>query len=377
MHLPPRSLVPLGIVSCFCLLLSAKLSLAQNVEKADAGRPVAFATADGVQISGTFYPPGKRDACVLLLHPIGKGEHSRSAGWDALAQSLNKQGYAVLSFDFRGHGKSTEVEPKRFWSVPSNAAQVRQKKGAPDEISFEDFKPSYFPILVNDIAAAKSFLDRQNDQGNCNTSALILIGAESGGALGSIWLNSEFYRYKFLPAAFPQFRWPYFAEDPEGKGTIAAVFLSISPQLGDKGRPISLEKVLAVPGKANAVPMAFLYGEGDKGGKELAKRLETFLKGKQQFTGAVAVPGAEGAKGRKLLAASLGTDEAIAKYLDNVLEKKVPERINRNFLKSQYAWGVPIRFPGQMPQPIWAQAKSAESLTINFNAYDRFIIYAR
>jgi hypothetical protein len=377
MSLLSRCVLLLGGLGILPLLLPTQSCRAQNAGKAAEGTPVAFATADGVQLSGTFYPPGgKRDAVVLLLHPIGKGEDSHKTGWDSLAQSLNKQGYAVLSFDFRGHGKSTEVDRKKFWSVPVNQAHVKGNKASPDEIKFEDFKPTYYPMLVNDIAAAKSFLDRQNDQGRCNTSALILIGAESGAALGSVWLNSEFYRYKFFPPSFPQFPIPRFAEEPEGKGTIAAVFLSVSPLMGEKARPLSLEKVLTIPGKLNGVPIAFLYGEGDKAGKALAKNLEFSVKGKQTFTGAVEVKGAEGAKGRKLLAASLGTDTAIIGYLDNVLEKKLPERINRNYLKSQYAWGVPPQFPNRPPQ-IYAPAKSMEGLTTNFNTYDRFIFWAR
>jgi hypothetical protein len=111
--------------------------------------------------------------------------------------------------------------------------------------------------------------------------------------------------------------------------------------------------------------MAFLYGQGDNGGGTQAKQLEALLKGRQQLTGAVEVPGAAGQKGRKLLQPSLGTDAAIAGYLDNVLEKKIPERINRNYLKSQYAWGVPTR----LRPNIWQLAKGPNDLTTNFNTY--------
>ena len=54
------------------------------------------------------------------------------------------------------------------------------------------------PVLINDIAAVKCFLDRKNDTGACNTSSTILLGAETGATLGAIWLNAEWRRYKVV-----------------------------------------------------------------------------------------------------------------------------------------------------------------------------------
>ena len=53
-------------------------------------------------------------------------------------------------------------------------------------VEFKDFKTNagYFPYLINDIAAAKVFLDRKNDEGKCNTHHLVLVG-ETGAALGA------------------------------------------------------------------------------------------------------------------------------------------------------------------------------------------------
>jgi len=66
---------------------------------------VGFNTFDGVKIEGTFYPSSKgtKAYTVLLLHDFDKnGGSSRTNEWDALATSLQKAEYAVLSFDFRG-----------------------------------------------------------------------------------------------------------------------------------------------------------------------------------------------------------------------------------------------------------------------------------
>ena len=114
---------------------------------------------------------GPRDAgeTVLLLH--GYGEDCKSAGWISLAKALNEKGYAVLRFDFRGHGDSKAVEPGMpnanpmlavpgFWDQAENRTGIRGVKGRPTEIDAKHFTPGYHRILANDIAAAKAFLDK-------------------------------------------------------------------------------------------------------------------------------------------------------------------------------------------------------------------------
>ena len=79
-------------------------------EKTGDFERVRFDTVDQVELHGTFYPStkGKRASCVLLLHALGKD--SQQEGWDKLAKELQSKGYAVLAFDFRGHGKSDRVD---------------------------------------------------------------------------------------------------------------------------------------------------------------------------------------------------------------------------------------------------------------------------
>ena len=140
---------------------------------------VKFDTVDQVQLQGTFYPSpqDRKGTTVLFLHKIGS--HSQKDNWDKLAETLQAAGCAVLSFDFRGHGESVSVAPE-FWQQQANQGirgfNLAKPKGT---ISYKDFPPAYMPYLVNDIAAAKSFLDRKNNGGDCNTSNLILIGART------------------------------------------------------------------------------------------------------------------------------------------------------------------------------------------------------
>src|SRR3954447_13304713 len=129
----------------------------KNKDKADNSRRVSFRTFDGVDLQGTFYAAAgnKRDATVLLLHNFDhkKGGSSHQDGWDQLAADLQKDGYAVLSFDFRGHGESKQVG-REFWDrakAPDNQ-MIRGAARMPDTIDHKEFPAAYYPVLVNDIA---------------------------------------------------------------------------------------------------------------------------------------------------------------------------------------------------------------------------------
>ena len=129
---------------------------------------VTFETADSVKIVGSYYPSNKgiKAPCVLLLHDFDKqkGGHSQTQEWIDLASDLQTAGYAVLSFDFRGFGQSTTVGPG-FWMPPNGHNSVLMRAGAkpPMNINAKNFPAAYFRHLVNDVAAAKAYLDNEND----------------------------------------------------------------------------------------------------------------------------------------------------------------------------------------------------------------------
>jgi non-lysosomal glucosylceramidase len=67
---------------------------------------VQLTTPDGVALAGLYYPPSQPVAPgVLLLHQRG----GRKENWTSLAQLLQKNGYAVMTVDFQGHGQSKGV----------------------------------------------------------------------------------------------------------------------------------------------------------------------------------------------------------------------------------------------------------------------------
>ena len=257
---------------------------ADDPKKDENSKPVQFDTVDGVTLDGRFYPAGaqakSKEATVLLLHNINAktGGSSNQLGWDDLAKLLQSNGYAVLKFDFRGFGNSTNVSPS-FWTHRYNSRYVRgaNKARPPSTIAHKDFDNNaseYYPYLVNDIAAAKAYLDRRNDAGQANTSSLIVIGAGEGATLGAMWMASEWDRQRVngnlgVTGLLPGTK--ITLDDPEGRDEAAAVWLSISPKLGNRSVATALCGWLGQISGANKVGMAFIYGSQDTASATLAK----------------------------------------------------------------------------------------------------------
>ena len=289
---------------------------------------IHFDTVDEVTLEGMFYPAGRgtEAPCALLLHDIGATY--QQPGWVSLAKRLQHAGFAVLAFDFRGHGGSTLVSPA-FWKVPANS---RLKGASPKKttISYKDFPAGYVPLLVNDIAAAKRFLDLKNDAGECNVGNLMVIGAQEGGPLAALWLAAENRKGS-----------PRKGEASGRRGAIedvgGAVWLSLSPSLVGVRGTARLDKWIQP--LRDKVPMAFLFGEDDKAAAALANALYT------QVLKADVPPRLKhtSVKGFKTKAAGIdlvqkiaGTDEKIVNYLQNVLEARdVPAWSDRETKKAR------------------------------------------
>src|SRR5262245_19408649 len=117
--------LPIGLV-----LAGLALLLLPAAAHSEPPKPqkMLFESFDKVQLQGTWYPSaadGNKSPCVILLHKIG-GNHQQE-GWEALAQVLQEKGFAVLAFDFRGHGDSKTIKPE-FWGLSSS--NTRGIKGA-------------------------------------------------------------------------------------------------------------------------------------------------------------------------------------------------------------------------------------------------------
>lgn len=97
---------------------------------------VTVEAADGLAITGTFYPGADQGPwpAVMLLHMNG-GQRS---DWDAFAQHLAGEGYAVLAVDMRGHGDTggqsdwelAAGDLQRVWAYLTSREDVDETRAA-------------------------------------------------------------------------------------------------------------------------------------------------------------------------------------------------------------------------------------------------------
>jgi Alpha/beta hydrolase family len=314
-----------------CLAGLAFLTIPHASRAADAER-VKFYSYDQVELHGSFYigDLGKKSPCAILLHSMGAS--SDQEGWADLAKRLQQEHFAVLTFDFRGHGESINVQPTVFWSpVDPLRTNLTLKGYQPgklrDQISYKDFRTrDQFLNLVQDIAAAKHYLDQRNDSGDCNSSNLCLIGAESGATLGALWIRSEWER-RALPSVLlvPAGN----ANRLEGEDITCAVWLSISSQVGVASNKwnVPVDSWLRYPAVKDKVSMFFLYGEQDQRSARFAHHLFSNVlhadrqDSKLKYTVEKAIKDTKLA-GRDLLKPSLPTEDLIRTYVTKVFGDK-------------------------------------------------------
>jgi alpha-beta hydrolase superfamily lysophospholipase len=352
-------LPPLFPLACLSLLL---LGGAERLSAADSKR-IHFATFDEVELSGSFYPAapaaGKRakDAVVLLLHDFQhlKGGGSKDDGWIQLANQLQEDGYAVLSFDFRGFGNSRTVSPN-FWKHPHNQSGIRgsSKRNPPATIDQKNFTQAYYLTLINDISAARAYLNTMNDAGDVNTSNVIVVGAGQGATLGALWVASECRRQRdprsdrLLEGQLPNWQFLPKFDDPEGNDIAAAVWVSISPSLEGKLVGTQLRTALVDAARTAKIPTYFLYGKSDSKAADLATNYlnaittENGKKMEQKFVQGKAVAGTGELSGSRMFGKGRKTGEYITDYLDRVLEDRGNRvRRTREEHKFAFCWSMP------------------------------------
>ncbi len=371
-----------GILSLGLFVLFFAPAAAQDKEK-DPGEKIRIPTVDGVDLHATFFSckgpkAGKNPPVIIMLHPLG--ESSTKKPWVALAETLRTQA-TVITFDFRGHGQSTDVDPMKFWAISSctpgltnfNANNIKggatAARAQKSQIEFKEFMPSYYPAFINDIAAVRCYLDRQNDSGKCNTSSIIVVGAETGATLGAIWVNSEWHRHRMIQHPVTLLMAP--DTKSEGRDIIACIWISATSQLGT--RTVSIGNTLSIPMVQHAMPTVFIYGEDDKKSANVANAALNLIKKdkkKYPYTDRAPIKNTD-LTGITLLQKSLGVDKVMAKYLEDVIDAKGREWTEREFRKSTFAWR-----PMNVPAGVNVGTINAKLLNENnllFDTYSRYI----
>jgi hypothetical protein len=119
--------------------------------------------------------------------------------------------------------------------------------------------------MVNDVIAARRFLELKNDAGELNTNSIFVLGAQEGAALGLLFTFEEFtrtYTLGFVPLQSNG------TTHNAGDDLAGAIWLSLSlrPNLpGGPGPSLDINKWFRSYGQIrDKVPMAFVYGEQDQ-----------------------------------------------------------------------------------------------------------------
>jgi len=297
---------------------------------------VSFKTYDGVLIKGTFYTgsKGANSPTVIMLHKWGG--NSSENGWTELAKRLQEKGYSVLTFDFRGHGQSTTVDPEKFWKFTPNVSHYKKSaKKDQSTIKYSDFKDSYLPFLLNDIMAAREDLDNRNDSGGCNVSNILVIGAEEGAGLGLAWMTSEFFRESINKkndntGLYGVWNPKLTLDRPASEDLAGAIFLSAPKSPLRLSFPYQHFETVTKD-KLRTIPMWFTYGEEDKQGKaDAAYFAEVFKlnKGDLKIKNLTLPIPKTTLRGSKLLAQpalQTPTEDLIEKFLENMVKLRPNE----------------------------------------------------
>jgi alpha-beta hydrolase superfamily lysophospholipase len=364
MRLLPRCVVG-SLAFLACLAVGSEHLFAAGEDAKPEGKRVNFKSYDEVELTGTFYraapAAGNRDkdTVVMLLHDFNhlKGGGSHQDGWNHLAGELQKAGYNVFSFDFRGFGESKSVGEK-FWTFASNRGAGRGRTvKPPSSIDQKEFSQSYYLNLVNDIAAARSYLNVLNDAGDVNSSNIVVIGAGQGATLGALWMASECRRQRdnqsdrLLPGMNPFFRT---LDDPEGNDLAAAVWLTISPELERRLLGTAVKSAMVDTAKNARIPTYFLYGKNDDKAATLAtnylnainndtgKTSKTESKTESKGVKAKGVPGSGTLAGSMLLSPRQKTSKEIVDFLNRVVEDRGTRvRKDRQDMKYAFCWSLP------------------------------------
>ncbi len=367
------------VLAAAALFALAPLSFAQ-APKVES-ESIQFESADGVQLQGTIYKAimtgtdkivsakAEGDApVVIMLHPFLGDPNAKE--WDGLAVVLASRGFHVLRFDFRGHGKSTVIS-KNFWDsqlYPENTKVfnvLARTKPLAQKLENAQLKneKGYWPVMVNDILAARVAVDKMNDNSKLNAASVYLIAVGDAAPLAMMYMAAEWTRPQKPTEAQAKFirTLPLLNVEPResaGKDIAAAVFVAPAYPTSITERNVT-NWVKTFPDMRDSNAILCIHGDGDAAGKKFSNTLVDDILianpkpgakvNKLNFTLARPI------KSSKLTGVDLlnptkspDTEKQILDYLTAVEKdrKNVTKVVNRNYNDAPYMSPQTPTFPG-------------------------------
>jgi dienelactone hydrolase len=137
------------------------------VDTAPEAEEVVLETSDGLKLAATFQSPGRggRAPGVILVHDAGGQRESM----EDLAKYLRRRGFAVLTLDLRGHGKS-----------PGSEEPFGQLS--------RDDQERLWTFALRDLEAAGAFLRGRRD---VHTTNLSVVGVGRSSALALRYASQD------------------------------------------------------------------------------------------------------------------------------------------------------------------------------------------
>ncbi len=168
---------------------------------------VSCLSSDGVEIRAQFYKAKKGSADCIIMMPEPRAGNSFVKGeWTTLAEDLQKKGFSVLLFDWRGIGKSGPEsrgsalisDPANFRAEPFNFKHLLNNGNLGVDkvkLDFAKFPTDYKEkFIINDLAAVKRFLDTKNNAKEVNSGRTWIISEGKGAGLALAFITAEFRR---------------------------------------------------------------------------------------------------------------------------------------------------------------------------------------
>jgi hypothetical protein len=346
------------------------------VEESPLAEDVRIETCDGVRLHATLYPSPKdqvteQGPCVLMVPDVGMAGSRTDAAWVRLAKRLQKDGCAVLTFDFRGCGenRSSGQLANRFWEYQANKTVLlpRMKKGAelPTSLDANLFPPTYLPWLLQDIVAARNFVDIQHEEGRLNSHNLVVITAGKGAMLTAFWFAAEHHRYK------TRFGFLTGAGEAESRDIMAAVWIDSHRTVGQQSIPPAASKGLTTFfAREMALPwMLFLYDKKTTGAAARSKGMMKLFKQEAESEKAI---GGTGKVGQAVLGEPEG-EKAVVEFLAMVRKThKMRTWARRTSTGSGFIWTLggsstqAKKLSEKVPQPLPMDLLGFRQLTARF-----------